>query len=62
MTKLQLEKQMTLLLKDLTKVDTRCKKISKACGLEENDLISYAVKQTEDVLKYIQELRDKDNE
>lgn len=62
MNKIQLEKNLTLLMKDLQKCDRRCKRISKACGLEENDLISYAVKQTEDVLKYIQELRDKENE
>lgn len=62
MNKVQLEKNLNLLMKDLQKCDKRCKRISKACGLEENDLISYAVKQTEDVLKYIQELRDKENE
>lgn len=61
MNKVQLEKNLNLLMKDLQKCDARCRKISKACGLEENDLISYAVKQTEDVLKYIQELRDKEN-
>lgn len=62
MTKTQLEKNLTLLMKDLQKCDKRCRKISKACGLEENDLISYAVKQTEGVLLYIQELRQKENE
>lgn len=61
MNKVQLEKNLNLLMKDLQKCDKRCKRISKACGLEENDLISYAVTQTEDVLKYIQELRDKEN-
>lgn len=57
MTKTQLEKQMSLLLKDLTKVDTRCKKISKACGLEENTLIEYAMEETKKVLEYIESLK-----
>lgn len=57
MTKLQLEKQMSLLLKDLTKVDSRCKKISKACGLEENTLIEYAMEETKKVLEYIESLK-----
>lgn len=61
MTKDKLEKNLNLLMKDLQKCDKRCKRISKAIGIEENDLISYAVKQTEDVLKYIQELKDKEN-
>jgi hypothetical protein len=61
MTKIQLERQINMLMRELSSCDKRCKKISKACGLEENDLISYAVKQTKDVLNYIQELKDKEN-
>jgi hypothetical protein len=62
LNKIQLEKQLTLLHKDLSKCDQRCKKISKACGLEDNHLFLYAMKQTEDVLAYIQELREKGND
>lgn len=61
MTKLQLEKNLNLLMKDLQKCDKRCKRISKAIGIEDNGLIEYAVKQTEDVLLYIQELKEKED-
>lgn len=57
----KLEKQLTMLHSDLSKCDRRCKRISKAIGIEENELISYAMKQTEDVLLYIQQLKDKEN-
>jgi hypothetical protein len=62
MTKNQLEKQLTLLHRDLEACDKRCKKISKACGLEDNHLIEYVMKQTEDVLAYIQELKEREND
>lgn len=58
MNKLQLEKNLTLLLKDLDKCDKRCKKISKACGLENNPLIEYAMEQTKLVLDYIESLKE----
>lgn len=62
MTKVQLEKNLNLLMKDLQKCDARCRKISKAIGIEENDLISYAVQQTKEVLDYIESLKGADNE
>lgn len=62
MNKLQLEKNLTLLLKDLDKCDRRCKKISKACGLEDNHLIEYAMEQTKLVLEYIESLKGDTNE
>lgn len=60
MTKVQLEKQLNLLFRELSKCDRRCKRISKACGIEPNELIQYAMQQTEEVLKYIESLRDKE--
>jgi hypothetical protein len=57
MNKLQLEKEMTMLLKDLNKVDRRCKRISKACNIPDNHLFDYAVEQTKEVLEYIESLR-----
>lgn len=62
MNKAQLEKQMQLLHKELSSVDKRCKRIAKACDIPPNDLISYAVQQTEEVLDYIESLKDKENE
>lgn len=62
MNKLQLEKNLTLLLKDLDKCNKRCKKISKACGLEDNHLIEYAMEQTKLVLEYIESLKGDSNE
>lgn len=62
MNKQQLEKQMQLLHKELCSVDKRCKRISKACDIPPNDLISYAVQQTEEVLQYIQSLKENENE
>ena len=58
MTKIQLEKQMNMLLKDLEKCDARCRKISKVCGIEDFELISYATEQTRLVLEYIESLKD----
>ena len=57
MTKIQLEKHLNLLMRDLEKCDKRCKKISKECGVESNELISYAVEQTRLVLEYIESLK-----
>ena len=62
MNKQQLEKQMQLLHKELCSVDKRCKRISKACDIPPNDLISFAVQQTEEVIQYIESLKEKDNE
>jgi hypothetical protein len=57
----QLVKQLELLHKDLQKCNNRCTKISKACGVEPNELISYAVQQTQDVLDYIESLKEERN-
>lgn len=62
MNKQQLEKQMQLLHKELCSVDKRCKRISKACDIPPNDIISWAVQQTEEVLSYIESLKEKENE
>jgi len=51
----QLTRQLELLHKDLGKCSKRCKKISKACGLEDNHLIEYAMEQTKLVLESIKE-------
>lgn len=61
MNKQQLEKQMKLLHKELCSVDKRCKRIAKACDIPPNDIISWAVQQTEEVLQYIEALKEKDN-
>lgn len=61
MNKQQLEKQMQLLHKELCSVDKRCKRIAKACDIPANDLIEYAVQQTEEVLQYIESLKEKDS-
>lgn len=57
MTKEKLTKQLELLHRELSSCDKRCKRISKACGIEDNRLIEYAVKQTQDVLDYIESLK-----
>lgn len=62
MNKQQLEKQIQLLHKELCSVDKRCKRIPKACDIESNDLIGYAVQQTEEVLRYIESLKEKEND
>lgn len=56
MTPESITKQLELTLKDLKKCDKRCQRISKACGLEDNTLIQYAVQQTQDTLNYINQL------
>lgn len=61
MTKDKLVKELEFLKRDLDKCDRRCKRISKACGIESNDLISFAVQQTEEVLQYIESLKEKEN-
>ena len=61
MTKNQLEKQLTLLHRDLEACDKRCKKISRACGLEDNHLIEFAMEQTKLVLDYIESLKGEEN-
>ena len=58
MTKEKLRKQLEMLHKDLSSANKRCKKISKACGLEDNRLIEYAMEQTKEVLNYIESLKD----
>ena len=62
MDKGKLEKQLQMLHKDLNSANKRAKKISKECGLPDNDLISYAMEQTKLVLGYIESLKEKDNE
>ena len=62
MTKDKLAKELEFLKRDLDKCDRRCKRISKACDIPPNDLISYAVQQTEEVLQYIQSLKENENE
>lgn len=58
MTKAGLEKQINMLLKDLSSADKRCKRISKECGLPDNELIQYAAEQTKEVLEYIESLKE----
>lgn len=58
MNKQQLTKQIELLHKELSSADKRCKRISAACGIESNELISYAVEQTRQVLEYIESLKE----
>ena len=54
----KLKKQLERLFKDLSNADKRFKKISKACGLEDNHLIEFAMEQTKQVLNYIESLKD----
>ena len=61
MTKDKLVKELEFLKRDLDKCDRRCKRISKACGIESNELISWAVQQTKEVLQYIESLKEKDS-
>lgn len=56
MTPDKIKKQIELLCSDLERCDKRCKRISKAIGLEDNHLISWARKEAESVLLYIEEL------
>lgn len=62
MTKDKLAKELEFLKRDLDKCDRRCKRISKACGIEPNELISWALQQTEEVLQYIESLKEKEND
>lgn len=62
MTRDKLTKQLELLHADLQKCDKRCKKISKECGLPDNELISWAMQETQKVLDYIESLKEKVNE
>lgn len=59
MTKNQIEKSLKILLRDLEKCNARCEKISEVVGVESNELISYAVEQTRQVLQYIESLKEK---
>lgn len=58
MTKDKLVKELEFLKRDLDKCDRRCKRIAKACDIPPNHLISYAVQQTEEVLEYIESLKE----
>ncbi len=60
MTPEKLTKQLELLHRELSSCDKRCKRISKACGIEPNELISYAMEQTKQVLEYIESLKEKE--
>lgn len=60
MTKDKLVKELEFLKRDLDKCDRRCKRISKACGIESNELISWAVQQTKEVLLYIESLKQQE--
>jgi hypothetical protein len=59
-TKDKLTKELEFLKRDLDKCDRRCKRISKACGIESNELIAYAAQQTEEVLRYIESLKQQE--
>lgn len=61
MTKGKLIKELEFLKRDLDKCDRRCKRIAKGCDIPPNDLISFAVQQTEEVLRYIELLKEKEN-
>lgn len=58
MTKEKLIRQVELLHSDLEKCNKRCKRISKECGLPDNELIRYAMEQTKDILDYIDSLKE----
>lgn len=58
MNKTQLTKQLEMLHRDLSSADKRAKKISKECGLPDNELIQYTMEQTKQVLEYIESLKD----
>lgn len=57
MTKQKLTKQLQMLHRDLSSADKRAKRISKECGLPDNELISWAMQETEKVLQYIESLK-----
>lgn len=58
MDKQKLTRQLELMYKDLSSANKRSKRISKECGLEDNELIQYAMEQTKQVLEYIESLKD----
>lgn len=60
MTKDKLTKELEFLKRDLDKCDRRCKRIVKACDIPPNDIISWAVQQTEEVLQYIESLKQQE--
>jgi uncharacterized protein YpmB len=63
MDKQKLTRQLEMLHRDLSSADKRAKKISKECGLPDNELIEFAMEQTKLVLEYIESLKgEKDNE
>jgi len=59
-TKDKLAKELEFLKRDLDKCDRRCKRIAKACDIPPNDTISWAVQQTQDVLDYIESLKQQE--
>ena len=61
MTRDKLTKQLEMLHRDLSSADKRAKKISKECGLPDNELISWAMQETQKVLQYIESLKEKEN-
>lgn len=61
MTKEKLTKQLEMLHRDLSSADKRAKKISKECGLPDNELIQFAMEQTKEVLEYIESLKGENN-
>lgn len=60
MTKDKLAKELEFLKRDLDKCDRRCKRIAKACDIPPNDTISWALQQTQDVLDYIESLKQQE--
>lgn len=54
----KLTKQLEMLHRDLSSADKRAKKISKECGLPDNELIQFAMEQTKEVLIYIDSLKE----
>lgn len=58
MTPESITKQLELTLKDLQRCEKRCKRISKAVGIADNELIQYAVQQTQETLNYIKQLNE----
>lgn len=62
MNKEKLTRQLELLHSDLNRANNRCNRISKSCDIEPNELITYAMEQAADILEYIKELKDKEND
>lgn len=58
MTHDKLTKQLEMLHRDLSSANKRARKISKECGLPDNELIHYAMEQTKEVLFYIDSLKE----